>query len=91
VTQIQAGASLAVKVSITQYENLSPFFSGGWTEEVPDDWTDEQKLARIKEIQVKCRAALEELIDEDVNDLAGIRVFMQLDKQGNRTYKKEKE
>ena len=58
-------------------------------EEVPEDWTDEQKRARIREIHRMCRGDVEELIDEDAEDLANIRIFMHLDKTGKRTYTKD--
>jgi len=89
MAKVTGGASLGVKLSITQYENLNPSYWAGWEEEVPEDWTDEQKRARIREIHRMCRGDVEELIDEDAEDLANIRIFMHLDKTGKRTYTKD--
>lgn len=88
--QITAGAALKLQVQFAKYESIEPSFWGGWSEEVPDEWTDEQKCDRIKEIQLLVRDGIEREIDDDIEDVKGVRIFDLIGPKGNRTYPEDK-
>lgn len=90
MAQITAGTSFKLHIQFAQYESIEPSFWGGWTEEVPDDWTDEQKRARITEIQLQLRDDIERQIDDDIEDVKGLRLFDLVGPKGKRTYPENK-
>jgi hypothetical protein len=90
MSTISAGASFKLHIQFAQYESIEPSFYGGWTEEVPEDWTDEQKRARIKEIQLQVRDDIERLIDDDIEDVRGLRLFELIGPKGKRKYPENK-
>jgi hypothetical protein len=77
--KISGGATLSIKLKLSEdkfnSEAVEPGFWAGWEEEMPDDWTDAQKIERIKEINRVVREALEEKIDEDIEAVRGQKVY----------------
>jgi hypothetical protein len=90
MTKVKGGASLELQLFFTKYESIKPGFSGGWEEEVPDDWTDEQKRKRIGEIQKLCRQDIEKRIDDDIYDVKEVRLFDVIGEVGQRIYPENK-
>ncbi len=80
---VNAGATLSIKLSLphNRYENVDCGFYAGVTEEVPEDWTDEQIAERIDEIQKFTRNICEEKVDTDVENIKSIKIFANLDKK----------
>ena len=75
MAKITAGAGLGIKLQFAKFQSLEPSFWIGMEEEVPDDWTLEQKLERAKEIQSVCRQEIEDKIDEDISKIFDEKVF----------------
>lgn len=73
--KITAGTSLGVTLKFQDFENVKPSYWAGLEETVPDDWTDEQIIARQTEIMENSRKIVEEQIDVDIDDVKNVKFY----------------
>lgn len=73
--EISVGCSLGVTLKFGDFENLKPDFWAGVKEDISDNYSDEQVLERVKELQDKLRALCEAQVDNDVYDVKELKVF----------------
>lgn len=96
VETISAGASVAGKLFLNQYESISPYFAAnvglkviGGDEEgiektIGRELTKEELIKEIQELQAICRQACEDKMDEDIADIKGVKLFQQVMKAKGR-------
>ena len=63
------------------YQSLDVNYWCSWSEEMPAETTDEQKMARIQEVLDVCRKEVERRIDEDILDVTERKVFANISKK----------
>jgi ASC-1-like (ASCH) protein len=69
---IKVTASLNTKLKFfSEFENINPHASITIEEEVPDSWTDEQRLERASELYDKARKVVEKKIESDIKSAKG--------------------
>ena len=90
VESIKATAGLGGKLFLTQYESISPYYSGGAEirtinsveeyreKQIGKELTAEELQEEIQELQTICRRACEAKIDEDILDIKGVNLFQEV-------------